>query len=369
MRGLGAAAVAVALGLGGAVALPTTAAAATPQTVRFGYTGGEQQWEVPAGVTSVRIVATGASGGGFGGGAPGGGAPGARAAGTVPVTPGTRLYVEVGGDGISGLLGGSATGKPGGFNGGGAVPPANGYQSGSGGGATDVRTVPRLQGGASLPSRLVTASGGGGSSLSLSGGNSQGGAGNADGTGNGASGATGGDGTTSGGRGATQTAPGAGSGAGQAGQLGVGGNGDYAGGGGGGGVYGGGGGGTSAGGGGGSSGFAVGATDLTIGTATGPASVTITWTPPTPPAPPAPDTTITKAPKKKSPRAKVKVGFTGTAGATYECSLDGKPFAACTSPYKVKVRRGKHTLAVRAVLAGVVDPTPATVSFKRTRRR
>ena len=37
--------------------------------------------------------------------------------------------------------------------------------------------------------------------------------------------------------------------------------------------------------------------------------------------------------------------------ATFECSLDGKKFSACTSPLKVKVKKkkAKHSLAVRAV--------------------
>nr|WP_237447957.1 glycine-rich protein [Nocardioides flavescens] len=356
-----------------------SAPAAPPQTVSFAFTGGEQQWVVPAGVTSVQIVANGARGGI-------GRAPGARASATVPVTPGAVLYVEVGGDGLNGKFSNTET-LPGGFNGGGSVPPAYG-QGGSGGGASDVRTVPRLQGGASLPSRLVVAGGGGGTGQSVAQGSpGGGGSGNLDGTGPGAAGGAGPYGA--GGAGATQTAPGAGgtaSSPGRAGQLGLGGSGGGAprgdsGGGGGGGLYGGGGGGSTAGGGGGSSGFAVGATNLSIATATGPASVTITWTPADPataPAAPAtaPETVIGKAPAAKvraaRKKTKVKVTFSSPSpGATYECSLDAKAFAPCTSPAKLKVGRGRHTFAVRAGLAGVVDPTPAAVRFevKRKKRR
>jgi hypothetical protein len=86
--------------------------------------------------------------------------------------------------------------------------------------------------------------------------------------------------------------------------------------------------------------------------------------------PPVPDTTITKTPKKnqlKTTKRKAKVAFSfssATAGATFECSIDAKPFAACTSGTTFKVKVGKHTFAVRAVSAGGPDPSPATYSFK-----
>jgi len=94
-------------------------------------------------------------------------------------------------------------------------------------------------------------------------------------------------------------------------------------------------------------------------------SVTVT----APAAAAAPETTITQAPAKKvitkKKRAKVTFGFSSSLPGTFECSLDGGPFAACTSPTQVKLRKGKHTFAVRAVSAtGAVDPTPATLTFK-----
>jgi len=388
VRRIGPAAVAALVVAGTAVVAPSATAAA-PQTVNFAYTGGEQQWVVPAGVTSVRIAATGARGGtgspSFAGGT------GARAVASVPVTPGQVLYVEVGGQGVNGVRGSNAV-VAGGFNGGGSAPQSSNYfGGGGGGGASDVRLVPRLQGGASLPSRLVVAAGGGGGGGGDDGGT--GGAGNLDGTG---AGATGKDGSSAGsaGRGATQTAGGAAGAFGTAaaaptaGQLGEGGRSGTSagssstGGGGGGGLYGGGGGNagglSGGGGGGGSSGFVVGATDLAIGPALTEAAVTITWTPAdaSPASPAAPETTIGKAPGAKvravRKKTKVKVTFSSPSpGATYECSLDAKAFAPCTSPAKPKVGRGRHTFAVRAVLAGVVDPTPATVAFevKRKRRR
>ena len=70
-----------------------------------------------------------------------------------------------------------------------------------------------------------------------------------------------------------------------------------------------------------------------------------------------PDTSITKGPKKKTKKKKAKFEFSSTTpGATFECSVDGKPFEACSSPFKVKVKKGKHSFEVRAVVAG--DPRP-----------
>jgi hypothetical protein len=89
--------------------------------VRFASTGTQQQFVVPAGVTSVSVVAVGGKGGGGGGthGALGG--LGTVETAEVPVSPGATLFVEVAADGGDGTatLGGSA-----GFNGG--APGGNG---------------------------------------------------------------------------------------------------------------------------------------------------------------------------------------------------------------------------------------------------
>ena len=86
-----------------------------------------------------------------------------------------------------------------------------------------------------------------------------------------------------------------------------------------------------------------------------------------------PETTLVKTPKKKVPSRKKKhsVAFTfssPTAGATFECSIDGKAFQACTSGHKYKLKVGRHTFAVRALASGLTDPTPATYRFKIKRR-
>jgi hypothetical protein len=114
----------------------------------YSNTGVEGSFTVPSGVSSLAISAVGAPGGGqfgFLGGA------GGTASGSLVVTGGETLYVEVGAPG-------SDYSQAGGFNGGGS-----GFgDSSGGGGASDVRTVSSTAIG-SLGSRLVVAGGGGGS--------------------------------------------------------------------------------------------------------------------------------------------------------------------------------------------------------------
>jgi hypothetical protein len=82
-----------------------------------------------------------------------------------------------------------------------------------------------------------------------------------------------------------------------------------------------------------------------------------------------PETTLVKTPKKtvSSRKRKHSVVFafsSASAGATFECSIDGKAFRACTSGHKFKLKVGRHTFAVRALASGLTDPTPATYRFK-----
>ena len=217
----------------------------------FTYTGSEQTFTVPLGVTSMEVKAVG----GRGGDDNGRGGPAARVTGELNVTPGETLYVEVGGTGGEG-----SEYNSGGFNGGGSG-------GGGGGGASDVRTSPRSSG-LSPDDRLLVAGGGGGGGRTgfYSGGNG-GGAGTAGESipanvggepGTQSSGGHGGEGGCSGGE------------SGFLGEGGAGGSFSYPGGGGGGGYYGGGGGGAGcsnggAGGGGGSSLVPAGGTLETIG--------------------------------------------------------------------------------------------------------
>jgi len=167
----------------GALALLAASASASAcltaaQTQAFGYTGSEQCYTVPAGVTELRVIAVGAPGadGGVWRGVPGlappagAGADGAQLAGDLAVAPGQVLYVEVGGVGGQGFAGSSFNFGTSAFNGGGpgGVQSAmgGGDSGGGGGGASDVRTVScgtACPGDSvSLASRLLVAAGGGG---------------------------------------------------------------------------------------------------------------------------------------------------------------------------------------------------------------
>jgi hypothetical protein len=129
------------------------AAAALAQTVNFAYTGAAQSFTVPAGVTSVTLVATGAGGGGGGldsNGNGGNGGAGATVSGTYAVTPGTVLYVYVGG---GGGLGGSGVTCTGGGAGG------TNSQTGGTGGAAGCSGSSGAGGGGGAASGVVTATG------------------------------------------------------------------------------------------------------------------------------------------------------------------------------------------------------------------
>jgi len=231
----------------------------TPGSQSFNFTGAQQTWTVPAGVTSITVDAQGAQGGtsSYGTGGNGG-----RVQATISVSPGQTVYVNVGGQGSMSV---------GGWNGGG-VPYGCGCVAG-GGGATDIRI-----GGVALADRKIVAGGGGGAGYYWNWTNDHGGVGG---------GLVGGGGFTNNslnptycGQGGTQAAGGAGAAqGGPAGTLGNGGGSAYYGGSGGGGYYGGGSGYNGGGGGGGSS-FTdptASAITHTQGFKTGNGLVTISW--------------------------------------------------------------------------------------------
>ncbi|MGH2960978.1 MAG: right-handed parallel beta-helix repeat-containing protein [Solirubrobacterales bacterium] len=98
--------------------------------------------------------------------------------------------------------------------------------------------------------------------------------------------------------------------------------------------------------------------------------------PPPPPPPPGadtnpPDTEITKAPKRKTPKRKARIEFSSDeTGSSFACKLDKREFAACTSPFRKKVKRGRHSFQVRAIDdSGNADPTPAVHEWKVKRKR
>ena len=79
-----------------------------------------------------------------------------------------------------------------------------------------------------------------------------------------------------------------------------------------------------------------------------------------------PQTTITKRPKKKTQRRRATFRFVGdpAGGAEFECKLDKKPPKPCVSPYKKRVRPGRHRFTVRAMVEGLSDPTPAKFKWR-----
>ena len=87
----------------------------------------------------------------------------------------------------------------------------------------------------------------------------------------------------------------------------------------------------------------------------------------------APDTVISKGPRDKTRRRTATFEFTGTDArsvAGFECSVDGAPFATCTSPHTVRVKKGRHTFQVRALdQAGNADGTPASDRWRVKRKK
>ena len=86
----------------------------------------------------------------------------------------------------------------------------------------------------------------------------------------------------------------------------------------------------------------------------------------------APETSVSGKRKLKTRKKKARVTWTfgSSEPGTFQCGLDGRPFAPCSSPFTVKLRRGAHTLSVRASdAAGNTDPTPASFTTKIKRKR
>jgi Glycine rich protein len=311
-------------------ALDSCSTTAGTTTCTFVPSGSEDTFEVPAGVSTIHVVAQGAPGavGGFGGSA----GRGAQVSGDLTgLVAGQDLYVNVGG---------AADGESGGFNGGGSSV----HFGGGGGGASDVRTVSRsgdpLE---SLESRLIVAGGAGGSGsfvgCTLPDGSTDGTRTGGDG---GDAGSAGGDGEPcgslaggTGGKAGTQSEGGlGGSPDGLSGSLGQGGGaGNF--GGGGGGYYGGGGGDwTSAGvssapggGGGGGSSLDPDGGSATLDDSRTP-SVTISYTDPTA------DTTppVVTVPGPITNEATSPDGAVVTFNATAEEAVDGSVAVTCTPP-------------------------------------
>src|SRR5574344_1209752 len=122
--------------------------------IDFTYTGSPQTFTVPSGVNQVTLEVWGAQGGDgddfSSEGRPHYGGKGGYSYGTLNVNSGSELYIYVGQQGLNNA--GTATA----WNGGGAIGVSS-YDTGTGGGATDIRV-----GGSSLNDRVIVAGGGGG---------------------------------------------------------------------------------------------------------------------------------------------------------------------------------------------------------------
>jgi hypothetical protein len=92
------------------------------------------------------------------------------------------------------------------------------------------------------------------------------------------------------------------------------------------------------------------------------------WTIVAPPDTTAPETTITSAPSNTTSTSASFTFSSNETGSTFQCSLDGAAFTACTSPQAYSgLSASTHTFQVRAVdLAGNVDGTPASQTWTIT---
>jgi hypothetical protein len=106
--------------------------------------------------------------------------------------------------------------------------------------------------------------------------------------------------------------------------------------------------------------FSVRASDVAGNTDASPAIYG--WTIEAPPDTTAPETTIDSGPPVVTSSTGASFTFSASKpNSTFECSLDGAPFAGCTSPRQYTgLASGSHQFRVRARdTAGNVDPTPA----------
>ncbi|HET6997266.1 MAG TPA: hypothetical protein VFI03_01625 [Solirubrobacterales bacterium] len=97
-----------------------------------------------------------------------------------------------------------------------------------------------------------------------------------------------------------------------------------------------------------------------------PATLPLAPMPPAPPPLAAPQTKISAKPAAKTADRTPTFRFgPKSPGMAFECQLDRSPFKSCRSPFTTKaLTPGRHTLKVRAVAAGVADPTPAVFNFQ-----
>jgi hypothetical protein len=81
---------------------------------------------------------------------------------------------------------------------------------------------------------------------------------------------------------------------------------------------------------------------------------------------PVPDTVIKKRPAKTGHNRLVTIRFKSTVpGSTFQCSLDGKKYRACSSPFDKRLGFGNHKVKIQATSSvGIVEAKAATVKFR-----
>jgi hypothetical protein len=80
----------------------------------------------------------------------------------------------------------------------------------------------------------------------------------------------------------------------------------------------------------------------------------------------APQTRIVSGPARVGYERKAKFRFSSSeAQSSFKCKLDKKGWKKCRSPYKLKVKPGRHLFRVRAIdRFGNADPSPARFSWR-----
>jgi hypothetical protein len=84
----------------------------------------------------------------------------------------------------------------------------------------------------------------------------------------------------------------------------------------------------------------------------------------------APQTRLKRRPPARTRDRTPTFRFSSEDGASFECSLDRKPFRFCRSPFTShRLSLGRHTFRIRARdSTGTADPTPAFDAFRIIRR-
>jgi hypothetical protein len=76
-----------------------------------------------------------------------------------------------------------------------------------------------------------------------------------------------------------------------------------------------------------------------------------------------PVTTFSQTPAVATNQAAATFAFSANKPSTFECSLDGAAWAACTSPSNFSVAQGQHNYRVRATSLGNTEPAPAEYTW------